>query len=66
MVPHREDVGQHLGRVPVIGEPVPDGDASVPAEGFDVGVRGAPVLDPVEHPSEHAGRVLDGLLVSDL
>jgi hypothetical protein len=63
---HREDVGQDLGGVELVGQAVPHRDAGVPGEGLDGLLPIAPVLDAVEGPPEHAGGVLHGLLVADL
>jgi hypothetical protein len=63
---HREDVGQDLGRVELVGQPVPDRDAGELGQGLDGLLPKAPVLDAVECPPEHPGRVLHGLLVADL
>jgi hypothetical protein len=58
VVAHGEDVGQHLGGMPLIGQPVPYRDAGVPAQDLG-GLLGEPaVLDAVEHPPEYPGGVL--------
>ena len=66
MIAHGEDVGQHLGRVPFVGQAVPDGHPGVLAQGFDIGVRRAAVLDSVVHAPQNPRGVLDRLLVTDL
>ena len=63
---HREEVGQHLRRVPLVGQPVVDGDAGVRREFLDVGLGVAAELDGVVHPTEDPGGVGDRLLVSEL
>ena len=63
---HGEEVGQHLGRMPLVGEPVEDGHAGEGREGLDVRLRLAAVLDAVEEAAQHAGRVGDRFLVPHL
>ena len=63
MVAHGQDVGEHLGRVPAVGQPVPHRHPGVLAEGLD-GLLGEPAeLDAVEHAAEHPRGVLHRLLV---
>ena len=66
MVAHGEDVGEHLGRVPLVGEPVPDRDAGEVGEGLDGLLGESAVLDAVEHAAEHPRGVFDRLLVAEL
>ena len=66
MVAHGQDVGQHLGRVPLVGEPVPHRHTGEARQVLDVVLGEAPVLDAVEHPAEDPGRVLHRLLVAEL
>ena len=66
VIAHCEYVGQHLGRVPLIGETVPHWHAGIFGEDLDIGVGRSSVLDPVIHPSEHPCGVPDRLLVPDL
>ena len=63
---HGEEVGEHLGRMPVIGESVVDRHPRVAGEFLDVGVVSPSVLDPVEQLSEHPRRVGHRLLVPNL
>ena len=63
---HREEVGQHLRRVPLVRQPVVDGHAGVGGELLDVGLGVAAELDGVVHPAEHPRRVGDRLLVAEL
>ena len=63
---HRENVGQDLGGVELIGEPVPHRHPGELRQDLDVRLRGSPVLDPVKGAAEHPGGVLHGLLVADL
>ncbi len=66
MLGHGEHVGQHLGRVPVVGETVEHRHPPVLRQLLDGLLAVAPVLDPVEHPAEYPGGVLHGLLVAHL
>ena len=59
-----EEVGQDLGRVPLVGEPVVDRDAGPARELLGRVLREAAVLDRVVHAAEHARGVLHGLLVA--
>ena len=63
---HGEEVGQHLGGMPLVCETVVDGYASVRGQVLHVAVGRAPKLDRVVHATEHPGRVGDRLLVSEL
>ena len=63
---HREEVGEHLRRVPLVGEAVVDRHAGVGGQLLDVGLGGAAELDGVVHPPEHAGGVGHRLLVPEL
>ena len=63
---HRQDVGQDLGRVELVGQAVPDRDAGVPSEILDDLLGEAAVLDPVVDPAQDARRVLHRFLVPDL
>ena len=62
----REHVGDHLSRVELGGQAVPDGHARVGGQVLDDALGEAPVLDPVVHSTENTGRVLDGLLLPHL
>jgi hypothetical protein len=66
LLAHGEEVREHLGGMPLVGEPVVDGHAGVGGELLDIAVRGAAELDPVVHPAQHARGVGDGLLVAHL
>lgn len=63
---HGEDVGEHLGRVPVVGQPVEHRHAAVGGQLLHGRLAVTAVLDAVEHPAEDAGRVLHRLLVPQL
>ena len=63
---HRQDVGEDLGRVELVGQAVPDRHAGELGELLDDLLAEAAVLDAVEDPAEDAGRVLHRLLVADL
>jgi hypothetical protein len=63
---HGHHVGQHLGRVILVGEPVVDRHARVLAELLDDLLAGAAVLDRIKHAAEHARRVLGRFLVAHL
>ena len=63
---HGELIRQHLGGVPVIGEPVVDRDAGVLREGLDDVLTRAAIFDAVVPAAEDAGGVGGGLLVPDL
>ena len=66
VIAHGEDVGQHLGGMPVVGEPVPHRHSGVGPQRLHRLLRGPAVFDPVEHPAEHPGGVLHRLLVAEL
>ena len=63
---HGQEVGQHLGGVPLVGEAVVDGDAGVAGQLLDILLGVAAELDGVVHAAEHPGRVGDRLLVTQL
>ena len=63
---HREEVGEHLRRVPLVGESVVDGDAGVLGQHLDVDLTVAAELDGVVHPAEDPRRVGHRLLVAQL
>ena len=63
---HGQEVGEHLGRVPLVGEAVVDGHAGVLGELLDVVLGVAAELDGVVHAPEHPGGVGDRLLVAEL
>ena len=66
MLHHGQHVGQHLRRMPVVGQAVVDRNAGVSGKLLDHLLAGAAELDGVEHAPEHSGRVLHRLLVADL
>ena len=66
MLAHGEHVGQHLGRVPLVGQAVVDRYVGMEGEFLDGGLCVTAVLDGVEHASQYACRVGHGLLVADL
>ena len=61
-----EQVGEDLGRVPVVGEPVPHRHAGVLGQGLDRPVGEAAELDAVEEPAEDPCRIGHGLLLAEL
>ena len=63
---HGHHVGQHLGRVILVGEPVVDRHARVLGQLLDDLLAGAAILDRVEHAAEHARGVLGRFLVAHL
>lgn len=66
MLPHRHEVGERLGGVPLIGQTVKDRNGRVLGE-FDNGrMIGAAIFDCVENPRKDSGGVRRRLLVSDL
>jgi hypothetical protein len=66
VLPDREEVGQDLRRVPLVGQPVVDRHAGPPRELLGGVLAEAAVLDRVVHAAEHARRVLHRLLVADV
>jgi hypothetical protein len=63
---HGQHVGEHLGGVPVVGEPVVDGHTGVRRQLLHLPLAVAPVLDPVVHPAQYPRGVPHRLLVADL
>ena len=63
---HREKVGEDLRGMEFVGEAVPHGDAGILGELFHGRLGESAVLDAVEHPSQHASRVLHRFLDADL
>ena len=66
MLAHGQYVGQHLGRMPLVGEPVPHRHAGERAEYLRRLLGKTAEFDTVEHPAEYPGRVLDRLLVAEM
>ena len=66
MLSHRQEIGQDLRGMELIGEAVPHGNAGEFGQFLHGGLREAAVLDAVVHPPQHAGRVLHRLLDADL
>lgn len=66
MLDHGQHVGEHLGRVPVVGQTVEDGHARMCGQLLDIRLPAAAELDPVEHPAEDPDGVLHRLLVAHL
>ena len=58
VVAHGEHVGQHLGGVPLVGQPVPHRHPGKSPKLLDGVLGEASVFDAVEHPTEYPGRVL--------
>ena len=63
---HGEEVREHLGGVPLVGQPVVHRHAGMGGEGFDVRLAVTPVLDRVVHAAENRGGVGDRFLVAHL
>ena len=63
---HGEEVGEHLGGVPLVGEPVVDGHPGEAGQLLHVVLGVAAELDGVVHAPEHPGGVGDRLLVTEL
>jgi hypothetical protein len=66
VLPHGEEVGQHLAGVRQVGEPVDDGDVGVGGQQLHVGVREGADHDAVHVAREHARGVGDGLAAPQL
>jgi hypothetical protein len=63
---HGHDVGQHLRWVILVGKAVVDRYSGISGELLHAFLRRATILDSIEHAAEHAGGVLERLLVADL
>ena len=63
---HGEEVGEHLGGVPLVGQAVVDRHVGVLGQLLHGRLRLAAELDRVEHPRQHPGGVGGRLLVPDL
>ena len=63
---HGQEVGEHLGGVPLVGQPVVDRHAGVGGEVLDVGLAVAAELDRVVHAAQDRGGVGDRFLVPQL
>ena len=50
MLPHRQEVGEHLGGVPPIGQPVEDRNGRVFGEFDNRRMVGTAIFDRVENP----------------
>ena len=66
MVPHRKHVGQHLRWVPPVRQSVPNWNAGVTREVFDVLMGEAAKLDPVVHTTQDPSCVANTLLGAQL
>ena len=66
MVGDREDIGEHLSGMPGVGQPVPHRHPGLCREDLHGLLGEATVLDAVEHTAEHAGGVLDRLLLAEV
>ena len=66
MLAHGQHVGQDLGRVELVGQPVPDRHAGELREHLHDVLVEAAVLDAVIQPAQHTGGVLDRFLVAHL
>lgn len=58
--------GKALGRVPLVGEAVENGNARVGGEFLHRLLRGSAVFDRVEHPSEYARGIPDALFETEM
>ncbi len=61
-----QEIGKGLGGVPFVGETVPDRHTRPLGHLFHHALLEAPVLDPIEHPTQNPHRVFDGLLLAHL
>jgi len=66
MLNHRQQIGEDLGGVKLIGQAVPHRHAGVAGKFFNRGLSKAAVLDPVVHAAQHASGILHRLLGADL
>jgi hypothetical protein len=63
---HGHQVGQHLGRVRLVGQAVPHRNLRMGGQLLHHALVKAPVLDAIEHASQHPRGVLERLLVAHL
>ena len=63
MLTHGQHIGEDLGRVKLIGQPVVDRDAGPLRQLFDDGLPEAAICDGVIDPPQHACGILDGFLL---
>ena len=61
-----EKIGEYLGRMVIIGQPVPYRDSAVFCQQFYVGVPEAPEFDSVKHSSEYPCCILHAFFMSEL
>ena len=61
-----QKVSQHLRRMILVGKPVPYRNACIFGKSLHNPLAVSTVLYAIEHSSQHAGRILDALLLSDL
>ena len=66
LLPRGQHIRQHLGGVEVVGQTVPHRHAGVAGQILHHRLLVAPVLDAVVQPSQHLGRVRQGLLLAHL
>ena len=66
VLPHREKIAEHLGRMPFVRQSIKHRDTGVCGKLFHRPLREAAVLERVIHFTEHPGRVLHAFLVSEL
>jgi hypothetical protein len=66
VLPHGEQIGESLGGVELVGQPVPDRNTGIAGQLLHLGLLEAAVLDAVVHPPEHARGVADRLLLAEL
>ena len=63
---HRQQVGQHLRRVEIIGQSVVHRHTRELRQRFRVGLREPPVFNAIIEPTQHPGGVFHGFLVPDM
>ncbi len=63
---HSEKVGQYLGWVGFIGEPVPHGHPGIPGQFFRLSLFKAAILDAVVHAAKDASGILHAFFVADM
>ena len=63
---HGEQVGQHLGRMPFVGQAIVNRHACVFGQFFDDVLTKATVFNRIVHAAQHAGGVFDAFFVANL
>ena len=64
--PDRQEIRQHLGRMELIGKPVPHRHIGILRQLLHDILPESPVFDSLEHARQDPGRVRDALLLADL